>query len=165
MIQREHRLQVAVNKWCREAIAVPYLLNSIDRRAATGAFSHAREKARGCVAGWPDIMVLVSGLPAMCVELKAPGKKPEDHQTAVIARIRETGHRAAWCNCVMGFAKLLSDWGVPLSKTALLMADYHDQTLAKVNPPKPRSRASKPREAKPSAARIRKAHASGIWGL
>ena len=158
----EHALQVAVVKWCREAITVPYLLNSIDRRAATGQFSHAREKARGCVAGWPDVLLLVQGFPAICIELKAPGKKPDERQLDVMARLRDVGAYASWAECVEGVAVLLLGWGVPLSVAARQMAAYHDRRLAMTHPPKPRAKAM-PRKEKPTAARIARAHASGVW--
>jgi hypothetical protein len=50
------------------------------------------------INGLPDVWFIYSG-GLVCIEVKAPGERPEDHQQLVINRINATGGaKAYWCD-------------------------------------------------------------------
>jgi hypothetical protein len=126
----EHGLQVMVNKFVRAHVPYPHFFCSIDRRAATSKFDHAREKAAGFVAGCPDTILVCPGFALIAVELKAPGKRPTARQFEVGEAIKRSGHIWAWADSVESYAALLHGWGVPLIGRWDIAAQGHDATLA-----------------------------------
>lgn len=168
----EHNLQVKIAQFVRECVPHPHFFFAVDRRQKSGIYSHVREKARGHVAGTPDTTLLFPSLPAITVELKAYGKKPEPggDQERVGGVIQASGHLWAWCDTVAGYAAILVRFGVPLTPYALLRAEHFDGILqaaaikreeAKTGKPS-RKRSYKSRAAKPTAAQLRKV-AQGRW--
>jgi hypothetical protein len=162
----EFDLQVKIHQWTRENIPHPHMFFSVDRSKAGGRFSHARQKSAGHVRGTPDTVLLFPGLPAITIELEAPGNKPEPEQIEVGAVIQNSGHLWGWCDSVEGYCALLRRFGVPLNPYAETKAQHHDLVLrgaaikreeAKTGAPSKKRYA--PRKVKPSAAKIRRVEA------
>lgn len=172
MAQPEHALQVKLSQWTRENVPQPYFFTAIDRSRKQSAMQHVREKARGLVAGTPDCVLILPRLPAMWVELKAPGGRPSEAQALVGAAIQTAGHKWGWCNSVVGYAEMLKRWGVPLSPIAILNAVHKDAILtsasirreeSKTGAPS-KKRAFRPRAPKPSARALAAAQrANDLW--
>ncbi|HEX2941535.1 MAG TPA: hypothetical protein VHO91_10840 [Rhodopila sp.] len=118
-----------VNRWVREYVPPPHFFFGIDRSQATGQFTHVREKARGLVAGIPDTVLLCPNLPAIAVELKAPGNRPSDAQELVRDKITAAGHIWRWTDTVRGYAAILADSGIALRPGWLLAAERSDAML------------------------------------
>lgn len=159
MATPEHNLQIMVTKFVRAFVPAPHFFTGIDRGQRTGRFSHVRQKARGLVSGTPDTLLLVPGLPAITIELKAPGGRLTEQQLRVGDAIQGAGHGWGWCDSVSGYARILDRLGIPLLQNWDLGAASHDATLASAairSEEKKTGRPSKARAPKPSAARIRK---------
>ncbi len=127
---REHNLQVKIHQFVREVVPQPHFFFAVDRSRATGAHTHAREKARGLIAGTPDTLLLVPDRPAIAIELKAPGNFPTDRQSEVAGAITAAGHLSGWCSSVVGYMRLLRGFGVVLDDRADALAEQHDAVLA-----------------------------------
>lgn len=162
----EQELQTKINQWCREHLPQPHFFFAIDRAKASGAYSHVRQKAAGHVKGTPDTVLLIPGLPAIAIELKAKGEKPEagGAQEQVGAKIRECAHLWDWCDTVVGYCEIVAKFGVPVSNWARVRAAHHDGVLlaaairreeAKTGDPSVK-RFAKPRAPKPTQAQLRR---------
>jgi hypothetical protein len=99
-------------------------------KKATAAFTHTREKARGLIAGTPDTLLLIPGLPCILVELKAPGNAHTGRQNEVGSAIALAGPSWNWCNSIRGYMDIIAALGVPLLDRAADLADKHDAVLA-----------------------------------
>jgi hypothetical protein len=160
---KEHPTQVKVKQWVRECIPAPKTFLAFDRTKKHSARQHINEAARGLRKGTPDTCLMVKPLPAMWVELKRKGEKPDEDQKNVGADIVASGHLWGWVDTVVGYARLIQSWGVPVSAYALLRAEHHDLVLAgeaitaSINRP-PKKRTSRPRAPKPSAAAVARGH-------
>lgn len=130
MAHPEHNLQVKINQWVRECVPMPHFFCGIDRSKATGAHTHAREAARGLIAGTPDTVLLIPHLPGIMIELKTPGNTPTDRQDDVGVAITAAGHLWGWCDSVTGYMALLEGFGVALAPRADVLAARHDAVLA-----------------------------------
>jgi hypothetical protein len=167
----ESDLQTKIKQWTGENVLRPHFFFAVDRRQKSAQFSHSREKMRGHVSGTPDTVLLVPGFPAITVELKAKGKKPEPggDQEKVGAVIRQCGHHWDWTDTVTGYFQILRDIGVPMGNRAVLSAEAKDAILegaaikreeAKTGVVSKRRYA--PVKAKPSKAHLRKVE-QGRW--
>tara|TARA_R110000868_G_scaffold137978_2_gene351709 strand:+ start:1063 stop:1587 length:525 start_codon:yes stop_codon:yes gene_type:complete len=160
-IPREHLLQVALVKWCREAIATPHTLLGFDRAKALGQFSHMREKARGVRAGTPDTLLIVAGVPPIWAELKAPGNRPTPEQEAMGDTLMRLGCYWSWVTTIGTYHAWMVSLGIRLHPNAELLATMADASVqskiarAEIKAGKV-PKAYKPREEKPTAARLRK---------
>lgn len=127
----EHDLQVKVNQCVRECINARHFFCSIDRAEKRSRFDHIRQKNAGFVSGTPDTLLLVPGVTAIAIELKARGKKvdPGSNQELVGHAIRGAGHFWNWCDSVLGYMELLNQAGVPLRGNWRLIAAGHDIVL------------------------------------
>lgn len=125
----EQNLQIKINQWVRENVPHPHMFFSVDRSKAGGKFSHARQKMAGHVRGTPDTVLMFPGLPAIAIELKVPGKRPDPYQEEVGKVIQTSGHYWGWCTSVAGYRLLLVSFGVPLGAMSLLHAEHHDLVL------------------------------------
>lgn len=165
MDHAEHNLQVKVNQFVREVVPEPHQFFSVDRSAKRGRWQHVREKARGLVAGTSDTILLYPGLPAIVVELKRPGEKPDDNQERFGAQVTASGHLWGWCATVFGYGAILLNAGVPLMEAWALIAARHDATLASASIRKEESRTGKVSKRryqaaeKPSPAKLRRTEA------
>lgn len=132
MAHPERELQTKINQWVREHVPHPHMFFAVDRAQATGKFTYARQKSAGQIRGTPDTVLLYPDLPAITVELKAAGKKPDTGgaQEQVGAAIQAAGHCWGWCNSVIGYRALLLAFGVPLDLNSEVRALHHDVTLA-----------------------------------
>ena len=160
-INREHFLQVALVRFVREAVAAPHQFLAFDRSKASGAFSHMREKARGVRAGTPDTLLIVEGKPVIWCELKAPGNKPTPEQIAMGDSLMALGCWWSWVTSVDAYFEWIRSIGVEMRANAEFLAMHADagvrskiaaaETKAGTAP-----KSYKPREVKPTAARLRK---------
>lgn len=170
----EHELQVKVNQCVRECVLAAHFFTSIDRGQRRGEFQHVRQKNAGFVSGCPDTLLLIPGLPAIAIELKAKDKKvePDSNQERVGVAIQNAGHFWGWCDSVLGYMELLERAGVDLYGNWRLIAAGHDVTLAsaairreEAKGKLSKKRAYKRHEDKPSAAKLKaitRIRASGI---
>jgi hypothetical protein len=126
----EHSLQVLVNKFTRAHVVHPHFFTSVDRAAQRSKFDHMRQKAAGQISGVPDCLLVVPGFALICVELKAPGKRPTSRQFEVGEALRKAGATWAWCDSVEGYATILRSLDVPLTGRWDIAAQAHDATLA-----------------------------------
>jgi hypothetical protein len=154
-------LQVALVRWCREAIATPHTLLAFDRSRASGRFTHMREKARGVRAGTPDTLLIVAGVPPIWAELKAPGNKPTPEQQAMADTLMRLGCYWSWVTDIGTYYAWMVALGIRLHPNAELLATLADAGVqskiarAEIKAGKaPRS--YRPPEEKPTAARLRK---------
>ena len=153
MAQPEHALQVKINQWVRECVPMPHFFCGIDRSKKQSALQHVREKARGLVAGTPDTILIVPGLPLMAVELKAPGRKPTEAQYQVGEAIIRSGHHWDFADSVAGYMALLAGWGVALPPSAALNAEHKDAVLRSAAIRREESKTGKPSRARTRAAK------------
>jgi len=172
MIKPEAALQVKINQWSRECVAVPHFFTGIDRSKRSGQFTHVREKARGLVAGTPDTVLLVHGLPSIWVELKAPGNHPTDQQYEVGSAIKHSGHVWDWCDTVEGYATILARRGVRLTTDAHSKAMHADALLAAAAIRREEASTGKPSakrfarvEKKPTAAALKRRRSLNDKGI
>jgi hypothetical protein len=129
MAHPEHELQVMVTKFVRNCVPMPHFFCGIDRSQRHGEFEHVRQKARGLISGTPDTLLIVPGLPAIAIELKAPGNKPTEAQLRVRDAIQAAGGIWGWCDTVFGYAAILLNAGVPMIGRWDIAAAGHDATL------------------------------------
>jgi hypothetical protein len=163
-INREHILQVALVRFVRDAVSAPHEFLAFDRSKAAGQFSHMREKARGVRAGTPDTLLLVEGKAPIFCELKAPGNKPTEQQIDMGDRLMAVGCWWSWATSVGTYFEWIRSIGVELRANAEFLAMHADagvrskiaaaETKAGIAPT-----SYKPREVKPTAARLRKVNA------
>ena len=135
----EANLQTQVQKWCRESIRCKHKFKAFDRSKNTRAPGsavgrHLQEWKKGIRAGTLDTCVITEPNAAHhWIELKAPGvsidPKEDDKQIQEIADIRALGGFADWTNSVVGYARLLEGWGVPLYGLAMVRAEDLDRLL------------------------------------
>lgn len=127
----EHRLQVQLTKWVRACVLMPHFFTSLDIAKKASAQTRIRDKGRGVISGVPDTVILVPGMPAICIELKAKGKKPVPGgvQEHVGAAIQAAGHIWAWCDSVTGYYLLLRSLRVPLDPRADFWAAHFDAVI------------------------------------
>lgn len=60
----------------------------------------------------PDWTFCHPSMPAIWIELKATGKKPEKGQLEFMAKLRHFGYKADWCDSLDGLKLLLSEWRI-----------------------------------------------------
>lgn len=163
-INREHILQVALVRFVREAVAAPHQFLAFDRSKAAGQFSHMREKARGVRAGTPDTLLIVAGMPPIWAELKAPGNKPTPEQIAMGDSLMALGCWWSWVTSVGTYYEWVRSIGVELRANAEFLAMHADAGVrSKIAAAETKAgkapKSYKPREVKPTAARLRKVNA------
>ena len=162
----EHNLQVMIKKFVTAHVPQPHYFSCSDRSKPTSMFSHAREKARGIVAGEPDTKLLVPGLPSIHIELKAPGNKPTPKQEYIGDVITASGHKWGWCYNVFQYAQLLLAFGVPLIGRWEITADHYDSILAGSAVKKTQAkRISKLPTARPTQAQLKRIAAIRARGV
>jgi hypothetical protein len=154
----EHRLQIAIKKWTREAVPFPHVFLAFDRSAARSRLQHLHEKTRGARAGTPDVVLLWRGAAIWC-ELKAPDGVLSIHQTELHAEMALTGHHVSVVRSVRAYAEELAARQVPLGPLAMERADAADRTLSGPGQRLGRKAPAKPRPPKITVARLRKLEA------
>ena len=120
-MQREHLLQAGVLAFAKAAIDLPaeaWSFLAFDRGAGAGAFSHARQAARGHQAGTPDTLTRAKDCSPVWVELKAPGGRPSDAQVSMLKRFRDLGDIAVFGWSIADYRDALVAGGVPLRPAA-----------------------------------------------
>ncbi len=147
MDRPEHRLQIAVVKWCRNQVTERHVLLCFDRSKPHSARQHLWESQRGIIAGTPDaVLCLGSARAAIWLEFKAPGGKPSENQKELGARLRSIGHPWEIVASVDELRALLDGWGVKLAGTAQWAAQETDARLQGARPePKAAKKPRKPR--------------------
>lgn len=72
----------------------------------------AKAKWNGMLVGFPDIIVITAGSPAIGFEVKAPGGYPSDAQKAVGAALQAAGAHWAVVRSTDDVRECLREWGV-----------------------------------------------------
>lgn len=147
MIQREHIFQRYLKTWVRDCVAVEHLFLSRDAAKITTVYGRAKDKARGILAGDPDTVLHVKGLPAIYAELKTPGGEPSEAQCYMGARLTVLGCHWFWVTTVDQYMQEIDALGVPLVTNAEYQAMQADAkieaAIAKAAAKKP-ARTTKP---------------------
>jgi len=148
MIQREHIFQRYLKTWVRDCVAVEHLFMSFDSAGKATENQRARAAARGVLAGTPDTVLHVEGLPPIYAELKARGGKLSDAQQRLGEKLGELGCYWFCVSSVEGYHLWLSGLRVPLVTNAAYQAQHAD---AKIEAAIAKSRVGKPtRTTKPA---------------
>lgn len=158
-------LGVAIHGFANVCIDAPSIFLAFDRRRTGAMFQHLYEAKRGIDRGTLDTCLMVLGRPDAWVELKYPPGRVEestrDDQWMMIRRLREAGRDAGWCDSVVGYCRLLADWGIPLTAGADIKARELDQWVAaKVEGKRARIEAEFQGLVAPRKAKARKAKVS-----
>ena len=170
----EHNLQTKISQWVRECVTIQHVFLGLDAAKKASAYTRMADKTRGVIGGIPDTILLAQNLPAIAVELKWGDNKVRsgDNQDRVGQAIRRAGHVWHWTNSVEGYASILAREGVSLSGDAQIKAVRADALLASAEIRREEAktgRVSRKRyaapEAKPTAARLRKAERLRTEGL
>lgn len=172
-IHPEHALQRAVKRFVYRCIDVPHEFASHDRGQARSANEHRWDALRGCVAGWPDVELLIEGGRTFRCELKAAGKKPDPKgkQVWMLDRMNALGHPAAWANSVKMFAQEALKAGIPLRASWPAVAEHEDAlAAADIRSQEEKARAKragtwktgKVRAAKPTAGQLKAYRRAGV---
>lgn len=155
----EHDLQTMLVQFVRAAVPVSHVFLAFDRAQSSAGFTHAREAARGIRRGTPDTVLMIADAPDFWCELKIRPNKPDDAQIEVMDDIRSVGRAVTVAYSVDEYRVAALAAGIPMTPGAAVMAMRMDALLeskrAKNAPPK-RSRASGTREARASAAQIKR---------
>lgn len=132
MIHAESAVQRGIVRFCKRAIAVPYLLACHDRAKEHQTGQHIFEAARGIRAGWPDAEINIPGPLTVRVELKAPNKKlePGGAQERIGQLLTDLGHAWGWANSVLSWAEVLERFSVPMLPAWRLIAAHEDELVA-----------------------------------
>jgi hypothetical protein len=160
----EANLQTKIAQWCRESIRCRHKFKAFDRAKNSYAPGsdrgrHLYEWQKGIRRGTLDTCVITEGGVHHWIELKAPGvtidPKEDEAQIKEIADLQALGGFAGWTNSVVGYARMLAEWSVPLHGLAMVRAEDLDRLLLakkmKKSGKAPRSY-RKPRGAAPSRA-------------
>lgn len=131
-IQREWAVARGVKFFCKRCIAVQHEFAAHDRGRSRSALEHIGEANRGLRAGWPDIELVLAGGRTFRCELKAPGVRLEEggRQQALLKRLNDLGHPAAWANSVRGYAEACLEHAVPLTENWATVAALADELVA-----------------------------------
>ena len=164
-IDREHSIQKHGKLWAAECIAVPYAFLAFDRAAKYSQWSHMKQRARGVVPGTPDTLTRVRPIPNIWAEWKQPGQEPSANQLAFGEMIRSLGDYWFCVHAVAEYAGVLHQCGVPLRAGWQLRAEDHD---ARVQGEIERAemkvgRVPQRLSSRPSASKIRRVAATGVW--
>ncbi|QDH17430.1 VRR-NUC domain-containing protein [Swingsia samuiensis] len=112
MNRTEDRLHASVWRFLNYSLPTDALAMSIENRN-NGRQEGARRKARGCLAGTPDMMVLWNGRMHF-IELKTSDGKIHSSQRILFPILERTGHPVAICRSVEDVHNHLKSCGVPL---------------------------------------------------
>jgi hypothetical protein len=84
----------------------------MELRNAKGIAEGARRKARGCIAGLPDIWIAHQGR-VRCIELKAMSGRLSDSQKWLHPKLEAAGIPVAVCRSLDEVLEHLADWQIP----------------------------------------------------
>lgn len=120
-VRHEDKLHTDVAKWLTAAIGHPgeasatlgVMWLSLETRAKRSLREGAANKARGCVAGVPDIEIVQ--YPGRCfkIELKSAKGVVSDQQRKLHKEYRILGIPVAVCRSIDDVRAALLGWGVP----------------------------------------------------
>lgn len=115
----EDRLHADVKKYLTTIIARPGVCSadgvvwySVETRAKRSKFEGARNKARGCISGCPDIDLYFSGR-AYKIELKAAKGTVSDSQDILHAELARANVPVIVAKDIDTITTALISWGVP----------------------------------------------------
>tara|TARA_R110002126_G_scaffold89252_2_gene213396 strand:- start:8335 stop:8718 length:384 start_codon:yes stop_codon:yes gene_type:complete len=100
--QTESQIQAEIIKWFwndyKEFRGLLYHNFNNPRNAVNGA----QLIALGLTKGNPDLTLAITrfGYGALYIELKKPGKRPEDHQVKQMNRLKDAGNLVTWSDSV-----------------------------------------------------------------
>jgi len=143
---REHALQTTCAAYLRRALPPDAAWTSVDPATDQhmDVVAGARRRARGILAGWPDMQVLWGG-GFYGIELKIPGGRMSENQLLRAAEIKQAGGMYAVCYSVEDVERTLRGWGITLKATTMAAGEYDIRREARMAAPKKPSK--KPRGA------------------
>lgn len=158
MDQREHRFQGWVDRFLDRVILPPCFITAIDLAGQETMNQRARMQGRGTKFGLPDHYVLQDGR-SVWIELKAGSNIPTERQKGVMASIRGAGGAADWTATLDGVLAIVRRAGLRIHGNAdnicrEITERWQADERARASGDKP-VRASKPRQAKPTARALK----------
>ncbi len=112
----EELLQKAVADYLRVALPSDSTWHHSPNETKGTVAWHAKRKALGMRAGWPDIEIIWQGR-AYFVELKAPGNYLSPPQKKTHGALLKAGAPVATCRRIEEVEGTLRGWGFPLRAT------------------------------------------------
>ncbi len=113
----EEALHLATAQYLRLALPRDAVWHHSPNEAKAKVQWHAKRKALGMRAGWPDLEFVWQGR-AMFIELKAPKGRLNDNQEKARDDLVAAGALVALCRSVEAVEITLRTWGVPLKARA-----------------------------------------------
>ena len=93
----EAAIQIAIIKWLRLVMPraiIHHSVNEVNKRGTAGMINAARNKARGCMPGFPDLIVMPeANVGVYFLEVKNKGGYPTDVQKQVHEILRDRGYK------------------------------------------------------------------------
>ena len=123
-IPREAWRQEGAVRWVKSAVLQPHLFVGFDRSERKGD-SHLWEQRRGARKGFPDTVLWLKDR-VLLFEFKAGNRKPDDDQKAVMQRLSDLGHEAAWGYTIDDLYRFYLARNVPMATNAEFQALHHD---------------------------------------
>lgn len=151
----EHKLQTAIYVYLRRALPETAFVTSIDAAHKADPIAGAIRKARGVLAGVPDIHITLDGR-SLWLEIKTVDGRLSEAQERCHEAIRRGGGCVATVRSIGDVEFQLRQWAISLRAVTLTPAEI-DARLAAGAAPK---RASRARAARPSASQIARVHAA-----
>jgi hypothetical protein len=149
--QPEARLQKRCRMFLNSHLLPPSDWSSVRHERKQSLKQGADQKALGVKRGLPDVMIWAPSY-FMAVELKSAKGRPSPDQYAFQAKMAALGHGYAFVRSVEQLGEQLVQNGIRLAPNWRLAAMHHDAALD--TEPKPKRKPSKPRQAKPTRARV-----------
>lgn len=109
----EDKLQVSIWRDLRPLLAPEVVCWSSESRYV-GRLEGARRRARGVVAGTPDMTFYWPHAAVALVELKVKGSYPDEDQRALHKRLRDAGVPVGVCRSLDELVQFLREQGCPM---------------------------------------------------
>lgn len=164
-MRNEDRLQIRCAMFCGSHLAPHVFWTAIEhgRRHKGTAEQRAAEWQRlarkGVRTGLSDLLFIVQGF-VLAAELKTDTGRQSETQKATQARLEALGHGYVIARSVEALGEALERHGIPLAAGWRVAAMRHDAALDGDAPK--RTRATKPRAARPKAATLAKLRGAGV---
>ena len=119
MTRRKHLeddLHLAVAQFLNVALPKDSAWTTVEQGGKRDTLEAGRLKAKGVMAGWPDLEVVWRGR-IHCIELKSPKGVLSDDQITMHLALKRAGALIAICRSVEAVEGTLRGWGLPLKAT------------------------------------------------
>jgi len=108
--RKEQQIQIECVSWLR--LHHPGILHTQVNNNSSSPAAGRRNKAMGCVKGFPDFLILhqSGGHCGIAVEFKAPGEKPRPEQQEILDRLQEQGFCVCVVSSFLGFKAIIENY-------------------------------------------------------